>query len=265
MRFWAIFLGGCLMLGSGCAAPWASRLTLPDMYTLVHDPLEFHSDFRLTPQHRLVEDLIGLRTDLSRRLELTDPRESIYVYLFENPERFRGFMKLYHPEFPERRAYFVETDVKLSVYAQWSDRVAEDLRHELTHAYLHAAMPDIPLWLDEGLAEFHEVPRREQGLNLIHLDRLKERIRTEHWRPDLDRLEKLDPDQEMTQDDYAEAWGWTYFLLQGPSEYSTILHGYLHDFQSQGTTSPFSIRLRSLTSEPEKALVEFLSELKAPL
>ncbi|MBN2578883.1 MAG: DUF1570 domain-containing protein [Pirellulales bacterium] len=263
MRLRAMIIGGCLFLFSGCAAPWASRLTLPDRYTLVHDPLEIHSDFHLIAHHRLVDDLISLRTDLSRRLEIPDSQEPIHVYLFENPERFQGFMKLYHPEFPERRAFFVETDVKLSVYAQWGDRVSEDLRHELTHAYLHAIVPNLPLWLDEGLAEFHEVPRRELGLNHAHLCRLKELQEREHWQPDLDRLEKLDPDREMSQDDYAEAWGWTYFLLLGQPEHATLLRGYLHDLQRHATAAPFSIRLRSLTPEPEKALAEFLRELKS--
>jgi hypothetical protein len=263
MRLRVVFLVSLTVCG-GCSVPWASRLTLPDRYTLVHDPLEFHSDFRVTPHHRLLDDLVGLRTDLNRRLELVDSQEPIYIYLFENSERFRDFMKLYHPEFPERRAFFVETDVKLSVYAQWGDRVAEDLRHELTHAYVHAAVPNLPLWLDEGLAEFHEVPRREQGLNRTHLDRLKERLEKEHWLPDLGRLEKLDPNREMSQDDYAEAWGWTYFLLLGRPESAAILRDYLHDLERQGTAAPFSIRLQSLTPQPDKALAEFLLGLKSP-
>ena len=31
-----------------------------------------------------------------------------------------------------------------------------DLRHECTHALLHAALPYVPLWLDEGLASLYE-------------------------------------------------------------------------------------------------------------
>jgi hypothetical protein len=261
MRSWPILLAGCLLLG-GCATPLTAPLTLPDRYVLVHDPLEFHSDFHVTPHHRLLDDLVGLRTDLERRLELPYPRETIYVYLFENPDRFKDFMKLYHPDFPDRRAFFIETDIKLSVYAQWGDRVAEDLRHELTHAYLHASSPNLPLWLDEGLAELHEVPRRDQGLNRPHLDRLKERLEKEHWQPDLARLEKLDPNQEMCEDDYAEAWAWTYFLLQSRPEYTAILRDYLHDLQRQGTAAPFSIRLKSSIPEPEKSLSAFLLDLK---
>jgi hypothetical protein len=263
MRHLVFSLGGCL-LAYGCAAPWVSRPTLPDRYTLVRDPLVIHSDFPLAAHHRLVDELIALRADLGRRLELPDPEEPLHVYLFKNPERFQDFMRLHHPDYPDRRAFFLETDVKLSVYAQWGDRIGEDLRHETTHGYLHAVTPNLPLWLDEGLAEFHEVPRRLQGLNRPHLERLQERLQKEHWKPDLDRLEQIGLNQEMSQDDYAEAWGWTYFLLMGRPEYAGILRDYLHDLQRQATTAPFSLRLRSLVAEPEKELVDFLQELKAP-
>ena len=103
-------------------------------------------------------------------------------------------MRLHHPEFPDRRAFFVETDARLSVYAQWGDRMAEDLRHEVTHGYLHSVVPNVPLWLDEGIAKFYEVPRGQRGLNRPLLDRLLARIEREHWQPDLRRLEQFPAD-----------------------------------------------------------------------
>ena len=38
------------------------------------------------------------------------------------------------------------------------DHLRTDLRHELTHALLHGVLKDVPLWLDEGLAGFFELP-----------------------------------------------------------------------------------------------------------
>ena len=66
----------------------------------------------------------------------------------------------------------METDARLAVYAQWGDRMAEDLRHEVTHGYLHSVVPDVPQWLDEGIAKFYEVPRGQRGLNCPLFDRL---------------------------------------------------------------------------------------------
>ncbi len=100
-------------------------------------------------------------------------------------------MSRYHPEFPDRRAFFVEGDTQLDIYAYWGDRVAEDLRHEVTHGYLHTMVPHLPLWVDEGLAEYFEVPRGQQGLNPPHRDMLLQAAREQRWRPDMQRLEQL--------------------------------------------------------------------------
>ena len=54
----------------------------------------------------------------------------------------------------------METDTRLTVYAYWGDRVAEDLRHEVTHGYLHTMVPHVPLWLDEGLAQLADTSGR---------------------------------------------------------------------------------------------------------
>src|SRR6185295_16292773 len=98
--------------------------------------------------------------------------EPIHVYLFESGPVFTEFMHAHYPSFPQRRAFFVETDTRLTVYAQWGDRVAEDLRHEVSHGYLQSIIRNLPLWLDEGLAEYFEVPRGTQGFNRPHVDEL---------------------------------------------------------------------------------------------
>ena len=152
-----------------------------------------HSDFPVAADHRLFEELISQRTDLCRRLSLPRSDEPIHVYLFESTERFEGFIKLHYPQFPDRRAFFVETDNELAVYVRWGDRIADDLRHEVTHAYLHAVVPNMPQWLDEGIAKYYEVPRSQQGLNRPLLDRTIARIEREHWQPDLPRLERFAP------------------------------------------------------------------------
>ena len=79
------------------------------------------------------------------------------------PSAIGEYLTRNFPSVPSRRAFFLETDTRLAVYAHWSDRVAEDLRHEVAHGYLHSVVPGLPLWLDEGLAEYFEVPRGQNG------------------------------------------------------------------------------------------------------
>ncbi|MHC4178154.1 MAG: DUF1570 domain-containing protein [Planctomycetota bacterium] len=243
---------------AGCAGPSKLPLTPPDRHTLLREQLVIHSDFPLAAQHRLLEDLTARRSDLSNRLALPVSSEPVHVYLFKNADRFNAFMRLNHPEFPERRAFFVETDTRLIVYAHWADRVAEDLRHEVTHAYLHSVVPPLPLWLDEGLAEYFEVPRGSDGVNRPHLDLLAARLEQGHWQPDLRRLEQFRSSFDMSQADYAEAWAWAHFLLHSRLEHRELLQGYLRELRREGSAEPISISLARTVGQPEAALVEYV-------
>jgi hypothetical protein len=225
--------------------------------------LAIHGDFPLAAHHRLFEELTAQRTDLCRRLALPCSDEPIHVYLFESAERFEGFMRLHHPGFPDRRAFFVETDARLSIYAQWGDHMAEDLRHEVTHGYLHSVAPEVPLWLDEGLAKFFEVPRAQRGLNRTLFDRLLVRIEGEHWQPDLQRLERFPSNYNMTQDDYGEAGAWVHFLLESRPERLELLRAFLADLRRDGTAMPLSARLAAMPDPPGSALIEHVGRLSS--
>ena len=149
----------------GCRVAETPRITLPSQFTTTRDPLVVHSDFPFPENHPLLGELAARRADLQELLDLSIPEKPIHVYLFEHGDRFREYLRLYHPELPNRRAFFLPTDARLSVFAQWGDRAAEDLRHEVTHAYLRAAAANLPLWLDEGLAKYCEAlsrPARSQ-------------------------------------------------------------------------------------------------------
>ncbi|MBN1395217.1 MAG: hypothetical protein JW959_09350 [Pirellulales bacterium] len=122
--------------------------------------MEILGDFALAAHHRLFEELTSHRDALCARLSLSPSEKPSHVYLFECAEWFKRFMRQHHPAFPDCRAIFVGADVRLIVYAQWGDNVAEDLRHEVTHGYLHSVVPNVPLWLDGGDCRvFRSFPR----------------------------------------------------------------------------------------------------------
>jgi hypothetical protein len=123
--------------------------------------------------------------------------------------------------------------------------------------------PDIPQWLDEGIAKFYEVPRGQRGLNQPLLDRLLARITSERWQPDLRRLEQFSPTYNMTLDDYAEAWAWTHWLMESRPESLGVLRGYLTDLRREGTATPLSVRLTALAERPDAALVEHVRRLES--
>jgi hypothetical protein len=223
---------------------WTSAPDLPRRTEMAVGQLVFHADFPLAGQHRLVRELDGLRTEVSQTLGLPVSDEPVHLYLFDGPARFEAFVAQRFPTFPARRAFFVETDTSLSVFAAWQDRVAEDLRHETTHGYVHAVVPTLPLWLDEGIAEFFELPRAEGGLHRDHVAHLAGRLLEGTWRPDLARLEAVSSAAELTQDHYAEAWCWVHWLLCTTPERRELLQDYLADVRRQGSTAPLSERLK---------------------
>jgi hypothetical protein len=244
-----------------CAGLGQATPALPRRHHVVLEQLEIHSDFPLPQHHRMLDDLRSLRGSIQATLDLPSSDEPVHVYLFEDNERFQAFLRQHHPDFPTRRAFFVKSDTVLAVYAHWGDRVAEDLRHEVAHGYLHAVVPNIPLWLDEGLAEYFEVPRGGAGVNRPHVDLLVAQAKTAAWRPDLRQLERLASAAEMTQSDYAESWAWVYTMLESGTPQRQLLQRHLRSLREEGTVEPLSAQLERTVRSPETMVSEHLARL----
>lgn len=259
-------LGFCILLSllGGCVfAPWRRDVALPTDESFVRDQLVIHSDFDVPRKHRLFDELVAQRSDLTAKLKLPASDEPINVYLFNNLKRFRTYIRKHHPEFPERRAFFVENDTELVVYAYWGERVAEDLRHEVAHGYLHSVVPNLPLWLDEGLAEYFEVPRGRQGINTAHLDLLLPLYDRDRWTPNMKQLERLSMADDMTQLDYAEAWAWTHMLLESTPQRRMILRKHLSALRDDGIAPLISKSLAESEPDfsPQRELIRHLKSL----
>jgi hypothetical protein len=249
----------------GCAA-WRATTgpKLPQANSTVLDQLVVFSDSTLPQRHRLLEELNSQRGLVRSKLNLAASDERIYVYLFANADGLKDFMRARHPDFPDRRAFFVETDTRLEVYAYWGDRVAEDMRHEVAHGYLHSMVPHLPLWLDEGLAEYFEVPRGDRGLNQRHVHELTAAQST-GWQPNLRRLEDLRSAGQMTQLDYAEAWLWVHFMLETSPDRLELLRGHLQSLRGEDPPEQISQRLRTLHLDYERKLIDHLAALSSSL
>ena len=247
---------------AGCRS-WHAP-ALPSRNTITLDQLVVHSDTPLPQHHRLLQELAGQRMLLATKLGVPTSDEPINVYLFPTADRFKTFMQSHYPELPDRRAFFVETDTRLAVYAHWSDRVAEDLRHEVAHGYLHGVVPRLPLWVDEGLAEYFEVPRGHRGLHAAHVQELKEAL-TQGWRPGLARLEKIESAAAMNHLDYAEAWAWMHFLLETTPERQRFLQAYLGLLRQTESAEPLSHQLRRLHLDYERQLLDHVVYLTRSL
>jgi hypothetical protein len=261
---WRIFICGIAMTVLGGCAMWrAKSVPLPEKHKVPLDQIVIHSDFDLPSQHRLLQEINGQRTDVSNKLNLPVSNEAIHVYLFKDGEQYRKFIHQRYPNLPDRRAFFLESDTRLTVFAHWGDRVAEDLRHEVAHGYLHSVLTNLPLWLDEGLAEYFEVPRGAHGLNPPHVAELNRLAKEGRWAPDLRRLEAFSSPADMSQADYAESWAWIHWLLETEPQRKTLLQEYLADLRRTGVATPLSLYLRRLDGNADRQVAEYVRGLEA--
>ncbi len=262
--FLAVAVGAGLATATGCAATRAGKVGLPAKHSLQADQLLVLSDFKLSPEHPLIRDLIVLRRQVAERLDLPLGSKQIIVYLFSDELTYRQFWHAAYPEYPIRRAYFVQSpDRQLAVYTSWSDRIQEDLRHEFTHGLLHAALHSVPLWLDEGLAEYFEVAGDEPGaVNPKYSDWLATAIQND-WRPDLRRLEQLEKVAQMKQPDYRESWAWVHFMLHGSPVTRQILLTHLQELQTTSAPTPLSDKLQKQFPDVETRFLNYVATLNS--
>ena len=245
---------------AGCTS-WRQGASLPTGNTLRVGQLVVNSDFQLPADHRLLTDLHQLRTRIADELALTPGEAPIEVYLFQTARSYQTYLKAHQPDLPDRRALFVESDSHLRVYATWGDRAAEDLRHEVSHGYLHSMLPELPLWIDEGLAENFEVGADERGLNQPHVDHLLTALRRGAWRPDLTRLAATRVVDEMQQTEYAESWAWIHWLLHSTPQNREMIQGYLAAVRERRNAAPLDEVLLRTHPDAPRDLIAHLEEL----
>ncbi len=234
----------CLLLTAGCrSAAKNQTVHLPARHSVSAEQLIVLSDFKLGQDHELFQDLIQLREDVAATLNIPLNSEQVTVYLFSNQEEYRNYLDLTYPGLPPRRAYFVGTPKELAVYTFWGDRIQEDLRHEFTHGLLHASLKTVPLWLDEGLAEYFEVAGDTPGqINREHASRLTAAL-DNGWKPDMKRLEQLEKVSQMQRVDYQEAWAWVHFMLNNNPDARVTLLDYLAELKTDEKPEVLSARL----------------------
>ncbi len=239
----------------------------PGKYSMRVSQFVFLSDIELRRDQAIFKDLSNLREQVYRELKLPPSTTEVWVYLFEDKVKYEQFIKAKHPELPPRRAFFVAQPRRLGgvedlmVYTYMGERIQQDLRHELTHALLHSVLKNVPIWLDEGLAEYFEVPSGQAGVNPAHLDTLKQA----GGRFDLDRLEKLEEVHQMTPAEYRESWAWVHLMLRSSPKAKEALLSYLQDLRINPNPGPLRPRLAPAFLSLEQALQAHLTELERKL
>ncbi|HWL09226.1 MAG TPA: hypothetical protein VNQ76_12540 [Planctomicrobium sp.] len=248
-----------LVLLSGCFSTRNQTAQLPSKYEIESGDLIIRSDLKIKSNDPMLEDLRNIRRELADTLQLPPPTRPVVIHLFADEERYSQYMQSRHPNLPARRAFFIGSPTELGVYAHWSPNVGEDLRHEYTHGVLHASLRTVPLWLDEGLAEYYETQTDMPGrLHREHTQRLAIALKN-GWQPDLARLEKLDEVGQMGRADYQESWAWIHYLLHDAPDGRALLVDYCNELRTTTKPPRFSDQVAELFPDADQRLASYIT------
>ena len=156
-----------LLLGwAGCAAFDRGQTLVPTRYQVRTGPFIVFSNSPMAddPPGGPLPPGAGARHRTATWASGPRPSEDpVEIYVLDDRQDFDHFLKFYYPELPPRRAFFLAKGSQRRRLHLHQPRLEEDLRHEATHALLRGAFGDLPLWLDEGLAEYFETDLSRPG------------------------------------------------------------------------------------------------------
>lgn len=222
--------------------------------------IHYHADFSLNHHESIVRETAMLAEQIPDHLRLRRGEDTVRVFIFHDQSTFRAYVHQYFPDAPLRRALYIKPRGPGLVFAFDSKDLNEDLRHETTHAILHTMLPLVPLWLDEGLGEYFEVPDSQRFAGHAHLPQ----VRREVLRRGISSLRELESRAELTQMDakaYRDSWAWVHFLLHGPHSVRKEFQSYLNDIQSHVPPGSLADRLARCVPEWNELFVQHFQSL----
>lgn len=245
-----------------CATGFAGRVARSDWVDARRvGQFRIHSEFKLDRYGSFLETIQEQRSDVAATLGLKPGESPIVICLFANRSSYVRYVAEHAPSGVNRRALFVKGEDAGFVYVYRQPHFETDLRHEVTHAILHSMLPFLPLWLDEGLAEYFEVRSQNRASANPHQLRMKWAARL-GWKPNLARLESRSDLTEFSAADYRESWAWVHFLLHSSDEGSELLHRYLATIQQERPPGPLSGHLSRTIDDPPRRLIRHLRRWK---
>ncbi len=180
------------------------------------------------------------------------------VYLFDNLRAMQPYEPLYrgrpatlsgfcHCGSPDESSVIVAS---LSNYAESSSIVY----HEYTHLLLRNAVTSVPVWLNEGLAEFFstftldaKAQSAQVGAALPrHLAALRDEFVPLTQLLDVDRTSPLYNEQTRRSVFYAESWALTHYLLAGRPGGVETIKAFLADYADGADSATALVRATGL-------------------
>ncbi|MBN2022402.1 MAG: hypothetical protein JW809_06365 [Pirellulales bacterium] len=226
-------------------------------------PFVCRADFPLSDMEGFFGELAQLQDDLTRHLGIRPPPERIELFLFRDEASYRRYLRAHLPNMPYRRALYIKDGGPGRVLAHRGREFHVDIRHECTHALLHATLPMVPLWLDEGVAEYFELPRSQRAYDNPYLDGVVWAARFGIV-PRLENLEKKADFAGMGRNDYRDSWAWVHFMLHGSAAARDELVRFLASIQANAPPGALSQRLARRLPDARREFASHFKRWKRP-
>jgi len=252
----------CLAALAGCATTSNKALSLlPTAHQIKTGPFVIYSNTAIDGDSPPVRALDSLQTDLAAAMDCRaeDADNPIEIYVLDDRSAFLHLLRFYFPELPPRRAFFLARGPERMVYTYNGPMLEEDLRHEAAHALLRGRFGEIPLWLDEGLAEYFEAGPTDLLDRRDRLNRLAADLKT-GWSPNIERLESLADVHQMSPRDYREAWAWVDLMLGGSTPKNVTVVDFLDRRRGAVQPEPLSKFLKTAGTNNEALLAHLGTE-----
>ena len=142
---------------------------------------------------RFADQLTTTKAFLDSTLRLPLSNHAVTIYLVPSMEDLRAFARRRHGLAAGNKVIGYSFPLDQSIVAVIpGDRIGT-LKHELVHTLVSARFPDLPPWLDEGLAALYEESTLE-GARVVGVPGWRQRLLREFWgmRPSLSELLHMD-------------------------------------------------------------------------
>lgn len=205
----------------------------------------------------------GVTRELKQLVSIEANGRPIQIVLFQDQASYLRYLASAIPQARQRKAIFYRNGDVYQVYAYRSRTLITDLRHEVTHAILHQHLPFLPLWIDEGLAEYLEEPESERSVSArTKAARWRARV---GWAPTLQSLENIPNAESMNADEYRDSWAMTYMLLNESEASRQALRDYLAVIHHGEAPGPFSKNQKALDSGVFLRANSYFRKMSIPL
>ena len=190
---------------------------------------------------------------------------AVNVLIFSDHQQYFSHLEKTLPTAPKRSSLFIVRSGQPTILAVQGETLLQDLLHEAVHSlnYLTFRNAAMPLWMDEGLAEWAEDSAEQQ--TRIHGKALQQLLGGQRTLlPELISLVALEKIKSSTRADavdYAASWAWCRFLLSEKYGCRGVWNRYLQDIRGGQQAGRLNHRLSLTVPDYEKRFLRFLTSI----